>query len=93
MPLKIDSDDEEIIRIAEQNINRLWRTWSQRFKDKTSGEILAMVAFRFAQLYFTNEARVEEVDSVLEQLENELDRRLLGVGESQPDNSAGRTRV
>ena len=82
MPLKIDSDDEEIIRIAELNINRLWRTWSQRFKDKTSGEILAMVAFRFAQLYFTNEARVEAVDSVLKQLEDELDKRLLGVEES-----------
>ena len=79
MPLSIDIDDEEVIRTAADNVNQLWTTWSKRFKDKTSSEILAMVAFRFAQLYFMHEAGVESVDSLLQQLEKDLDDKLLEI--------------
>lgn len=79
MYLSIPPEEEEVVRRAEANINELWRNWTKRFKDKTPGEILAMVAFRFAQLYFNNEARVADVDSTLASLEKDLDERLLAM--------------
>lgn len=77
MYLSIPPEEEELVRRAETNINELWRNWTKRFKDKTPGEILAMVTFRFAQLYFTSEARAAEVESVLASLEKSLDDILL----------------
>lgn len=81
MYLRIPGDQEEIVRKAEANINELWRKWSAMddFKDKTSGEILAMVTFRFAQLYFSAEEASHKVEKTLEGLEKTLDRLLLDI--------------
>ncbi|MDE6117706.1 MAG: cell division protein ZapA [Duncaniella sp.] len=81
MHLRIPADQEEIVRKAEANINELWRKWSAMddFKDKTSGEILAMVTFRFAQLYFSAEEASHKVEKTLESLEKTLDRLLLDI--------------
>lgn len=77
MPLSILRADEEIYRQAEYNVNQLCGVWGKRYKDKSSKEILAMVAFQFAKLYFSGKADVEATDSLLDSLENELDRLLL----------------
>ncbi len=84
MPLRIPAGQEEIVRRAEANINELWRKWSAMgdFKDKSSAEILAMVTFRFAQLYFSAEETSARVDKSLEELEKSLDRLVLGL---EPD--------
>ncbi len=79
IPLSINMKDEEIIRSAEYNVNQLWSAWSQRFKDKSSSEILAMVAFQFAKLYLTLSAQEKETDEVLCEFEKELDDILLKV--------------
>ena len=81
MRLHVPPEDEEIVRRAEANINELWRKWSARddFKDKTSGEILAMVTFRFAQLYFSAAEASHKVERTLEGLEKTLDRLLLDI--------------
>lgn len=76
LPMRIDRDDEEVIRIAERNVNDLWKSWSKRFPDKSSSDILGMVAFRFAQLYFINQAAVADIDSVLGDIEESLDAQL-----------------
>lgn len=78
MPLRIPADQEELVRRAEANINELWQKWSQRqeFRDKTSGEILAMVTFRFAQLYYSNLEATENIDKILGTLEQKLDNFL-----------------
>lgn len=82
MPLRIPAGQEEIVRRAEANINELWRKWSAMddFKDKTSAEILAMVTFRFAQLYFTSMETSMKIDKTLEGLEKSLDKVLLDLG-------------
>ena len=49
------------------------------FKDKSSAEILAMVTFRFAQLYFSSEEASQKVDKTLEDLEKKLNRLLLDL--------------
>lgn len=88
LPLRIPQSQEEIVRRAEANINELWRKWSamDEFKDKSSAEILAMVTFRFAQLYFSLEEASTKVDSILGGLEADLDRILLDLPEPTPQS-------
>lgn len=59
--------------MAEQNVNRLWNAWSTKFKNKTSMEVLAMVAFRFAELFFTQNAMVKDAERSLTEFEAKLD--------------------
>lgn len=77
--LSIDREEEETIRTAEFKVNELWRSWSGRFKNRTSHEIMAMVAFRFAQLYFTLNAQAASIEERLRDFEEELDKLLLKV--------------
>lgn len=84
--LKINRADEERVRNAEYQVNRLWSRWLQRFPEKNSTEVLAMVAYQFAELYF-NAIRVsEEANTVLEKFETELDNMLHGFGAATGGN-------
>lgn len=79
IPLRIPAGQEEIVRLAESKINELWRNWSakEEFRDKTSAEVLAMVTFRFAQLYYSNAETSQKLNTILEELEKEFDSLLL----------------
>ncbi len=79
IPLRIPRDQEDIVRRAEANVNELWQKWSamDEFSDKSSTEILAMVTFRFAQLYFGNLEASQQLDATLASLEGEFDTLLL----------------
>lgn len=77
--LSIEREEEETIRNAEFKVNELWRAWSGRFKNRTSHEIMAMVAFRFAQLYFTLNTQAASINDRLGDFEEELDRLLLKI--------------
>ena len=90
--LKINRADEERVRNAEYQVNRLWSRWLQRFPEKSSTEVLAMVAYQFAELYFTATKVSEEANGVLEMFETELDKMLHGFGgvpSQQPEDDAG----
>lgn len=75
--LEINREEEPVIREAEYNVNRLWRSWSARFTDKSSHEVLGMVAFQFAKLFVVLNKRVEDTASALEKFEKDLDEILL----------------
>lgn len=75
IPLNIRIEEEEIIRQAERNVNRLWYNWSERF-NTSSTSILAMVAFQFAKLHASLVAEQANVSESLKQLEKELDQLL-----------------
>ncbi len=77
IPLSIKREDEEVIRTAEYNVNRLWNSWSTKFKSKSSTEVLAMVAFRFAELFFTQNAAVQSAADMLGAFESRYRRVLL----------------
>ena len=77
MSLSINRNDEECIRTAEYNVNRLWNAWTTKFKTKTSHEVLAMVAFRFAELFYRLSDTAAESAAVLESFEKGLDSILL----------------
>lgn len=75
IPLNIRIEEEEIIRQAERNVNRLWYNWSERF-NTSSTSILAMVAFQFSKLHASLVAEQANVSESLKQLEKELDQLL-----------------
>lgn len=79
IPLTVPESQEPLVRRAEENINGLWKKWKERdeFRDKSSAEVLAMVTFRFAQLYYSNLEAAESLDHILGSLEQELDSLLL----------------
>lgn len=77
--LQIDRKEEEMIRNAEYNVNKLWRTWRQRFTDKSSTEVLGMVAFQFAKLFTVLNRQADETVAVLDRFERQLDSLLLDI--------------
>lgn len=77
--LQIDRKEEEVIRNAEYNVNKLWRNWRQRFTDKSSTEVLGMVAFQFAKLFTVFNRQADETAAVLDRFENQLDSLLLDI--------------
>ena len=77
--LTVPYSQEPLVRRAEENINGLWKKWKERdeFRDKSSAEVLAMVTFRFAQLYYSNLEAGESLDSMLDGMEQTFDSLLL----------------
>lgn len=79
IPLQIRRDEEPMVRTAEYNVNRLWKSWVQRFSDKSAYEVLAMVAFQFAKAYVTLNSQAEQTQTLLDEFEKRLDSILLNV--------------
>lgn len=79
LALLIPRSQEEQVRHAEFQVNRLWSSWTQRYPDKNAVEVLAMVAYRFAELFFTTNRTVEESASVLEAFDRDLDEMIHGM--------------
>lgn len=80
IPLNIIADDETRCREAEQLVNSLWDKWMRQFADKgSSQEVLARVAFRFAQLYLDEYAQNKAVNGFLAKFEKELDAAVIDV--------------
>ncbi|MCM1449743.1 MAG: cell division protein ZapA [Clostridiales bacterium] len=75
IPLNIRREEEEIIRQAEKNVNRLWYSWSERFNTSNTS-ILAMVAFQFAKLHASLVAEQTAAAESLNRLNAELDQLL-----------------
>lgn len=78
IPLTIDRKEEEIIRAAEYNVNRLWGRWRERF-DTSSSEVLAMVAFQFAKAFILQNKYSDDALEALKAFEADLDKILLDV--------------
>ncbi len=77
MTLNIDRDYEETARTAEFQVNRLYGLWSDRFRDKSSMEVMSMVAYRFAELFYTQNSAAAAAERLLDDFERELDRILV----------------
>lgn len=75
LPLTIRRDEEEIIRQAESNVNRLWNNWNERFNASPQA-LLAMVAFQFAKLHAGLSADLEGAGKLLKDLDADLDELL-----------------
>lgn len=84
IPLTIKREEEETIRQAEDNVNRLWNSWSERF-NTSPGALLAMVAFQFAKLHAIQSARMSEATKTLAGFDAELDALLKADGAAAPE--------
>lgn len=77
MALAINRKDEEIARTAEYNVNLLWNKWGAKYRTKSPNEVLAMVAFKFAELYYQLNATATDANDRLAEFEKNLDEILL----------------
>ncbi|MDE6073382.1 MAG: hypothetical protein K2J42_04010 [Muribaculaceae bacterium] len=77
MPLNVTSEDELSWKEASDHINKLWKSWSARYPDKSSKDILGMISIRFAQLYVVNNKQLEEVRRACDTIEETLDNLLV----------------
>lgn len=76
IPLTIKRESEEMIRQAEYNVNRLWNAWSERF-NASPGALMAMVAFRFAELHAIQSNELSRTVGILKEMDADLDNLLL----------------
>ena len=83
--LQIERKEEEVIRNAEYNVNKLWRLWRQRFTDKSSTEVLGMVAFQFAKLFTVLNKQADDLNAVVDRLERQIDDLLLNFDAVDPN--------
>lgn len=88
IPLQIQRSEEAIIRTAEYNVNKLWKSWVQRFSDKSAYEVLAMVAFQFAKAYVTLNNQAEQTQATITNFEQMLDKLLLSIPQETDDRHA-----
>ena len=74
--LSVPYSQQEEARAIEAEVNMLYSTWRSRFPEKSDRELLAMIAFRFADHYGAlrreREAAREEVGTLSARLEEIL---------------------
>lgn len=78
LSLNIKYQEEELLRRAAKEVNHAWSVWrnDERFSRKTPHEVLAMVTLLFAKGYLSLESKTEELNSLLHDFDQELDRLL-----------------
>ncbi|HUN20423.1 MAG: cell division protein ZapA [Muribaculaceae bacterium] len=79
VPMNIRREDEAVVRTVEYQVNKLWALWRERFKQRSANEVLAMVAFQFARLYYNIAEHEPQLNATMEQFEKELDSILLKI--------------
>lgn len=78
IPIRVNIEDEKSVHLAEENVTHLWKVWSKRYgKEKSQLETLAMVAFKFAQLYYSDQELKSETNELLKRFEDDLDSIIL----------------
>lgn len=76
----VDLKGEEDVRLAEYYVNHAWRKWMEsKPAEKTSKDVLGMVALHFAKLYVIEQRKNERIDGTLSRFEEQLDDILLKI--------------
>lgn len=76
----VSFEGEEEVRLAERYVNRVWSKWMEsKPADKTSKDVLGMVALHFAKLYVIEQRKNERIDDTLRDFEEKLDDILLNI--------------
>lgn len=77
LSVAVTDTEESSWKNASALVDQLWQSWSRRFPNKPSKEILAMIALRFAQAFVVNGSAEKEIRSLLDDFEQQLDRLLV----------------
>ncbi|MCC8119404.1 MAG: cell division protein ZapA [Bacteroidales bacterium] len=75
----IRPQEEEFNRKVEKELNKTWLKWRQDFPEKSSGQLLAMIAFQYAQAYYRHIEKLQNEEEALAEAEAALDSILLDV--------------
>jgi len=79
----INREDEESLRLVEREVAELWRKWRSQNPTRTKGQILAMIAFQYAKLYYDesaeNRRRESELTDFVKTYEDRLNDIVLDV--------------
>jgi len=79
LDLHVQRDKEASVRKVEKDVNLLYAQWRETFKDLSPREVLAMVAFRYAQVYYDLAEKIKDDEEGLANAEKTLDRLLLDI--------------
>lgn len=74
--LTVPYSEQENTRDTEANINSLFRTWRNRFPEKSDRELLAMIAFQYASHYDEILRNYNAALDAAEELRKEADAKL-----------------
>ncbi len=74
-PLRIDREDEEMIRRAARMINETVLQYKQKYVDKDTQDFIAMAALQFVIKLLENESKADSapMEESLHEMNNELD--------------------
>ncbi len=77
--MEISPAKEELIRKIEKDVNLMWAQWRRAFPDKRSSDVLAMAAFRYAQVYYEHIEKLKQEEEAMAKAVAALDSILLDV--------------
>lgn len=76
MTITINRSEEQLLRDVAQEVNHVYRAYAERFPKSSEAEVMAKVTLLFAKGYLTMAHQSEELESVIQDFENDLDRLL-----------------
>ena len=71
---------QDLVRDAEQDVNKFYTEWRRKYPTSTPGEVLAMVAYQFAYSYHELNGVIKEASQITAKSDDLLSQLL--------DNSA-----
>ena len=71
--LSVPYSQQEETRNTENEVNQVFAAWRARFPEKSDREVLAMIAFRYADRYAALKREREETMREMDRLNAELD--------------------
>ena len=78
IPILIKEEELEIVQKAQDNVTHIWNVWRDRYSnEKSAFDVMAMVAFQYAKLYYSKEATESDLINLLSKFEKDLDSQIL----------------
>ena len=77
LQLTVNLHEEKLYRDAAKGINDAWHKWRKQFRDKSPGEVHAMVTLLFAKGFLELKEQTDRAAALLESVEATLDSLLL----------------
>lgn len=78
IPLTVGFDEQNDVRDTERSVGALYDKWRQRFPNKSTQELLAMMTYQYASFYRSLCKRMDAVGDSLAEQSAKLDGILAG---------------
>ena len=78
LPLKVNFDRQEFVRDVEDDLTLYYRKWRHDFPAKHEEDLLAMLAYHYASLYFEMQSRYQADLSAATECDTKINEALEG---------------